>query len=188
MLIECWQQVHHGRFRTVGVQFRSCDCLCFTQNENLFHGWPNRFSFLSLWGFPRMSERSPCWLIYGPGNEPGANSGRGFCVPSQSSVSVLRIEVWHILMFNYDALWGPPNEQQELYWTQNKEHQLQVTVLISAAIANRLTDNEQQLGLVNLNMHNPNICIRNRQLSSEGISHALAFEIGTWYTLPATFI
>lgn len=148
------QCCHHGCFRTGGFQAQSCDCLCFTQKENTVHGWLKWFSLCSLWSFPRMSWRSPCCktLIYGPGNEPGANSGRCFCVPPRSSVSVLRIEVWHILMFNYGGLRGPANEQHELYWTQNKEPQLQVTVLISVAITNRLTEIQKQLSLVNLNM------------------------------------
>lgn len=174
--VDCeWgQQVHHGCFKAKLF-------VCPLRRMKI------RLMGDSQWSFPRMSWRSPWWksLIYSPGNEPGANSGRGFCVPPQSSVSVLKIEVWHILMFNCGALWGPLNEQHELYWTLNKEHQLQVTVLISVAIANRLTEIQQQLSLVNLNMHNPNICIWNKQLSSQGISHALAFEI---YTLPANFI
>lgn len=162
------------------------NCLFVLYAEWKYSSWATEVVVLSV-SFPRMSWRSPWWksLIYGPGNEPGANSGRGFYVPPQSSVSVLRIEVWHILMFNCGALWGPPNEQHELYWTLNKERQLQVTVLISVAIANRLTEIQQQLSLVNLNMHNPNVCIWNKQLSSQGISHTLAFEI---YTLPANFI
>lgn len=93
-------------------------------------------------------------------------------------------------MFNYAALWGPLNEQHELY-----EHR-RVLLLASSSsdslnfivtIANRLTEIQRQLNPLDLNVHEPSMFIRNKQLSSaESISQESAFEI--CYTPPATLV
>lgn len=76
-------------------------------------------------------------------------------------------------MFNYAALWGPLNEQRELYWTSTEWQSY-----FFCYIANRLTEIQRQLSPLDLNMHEPSMFIRNKQLSStESISQESAFEI-----------
>lgn len=58
------------------------------------------------------------------------------------------------------------------------EHPPSASLIFFCYIANRLTEIQRQLSPLDLNMHEPSMFIRNKQLSSaESISQESAFEI-----------
>lgn len=111
-------------------------------------------------GFPQTAPTSELEIVEKGFMVQEMNQGliqdtRLVCFPPRSSVRVLRIEAWHILMFNCGALWGPLNEQHVLYWNTEQRPStlppLRVTVLIFC-YHRRQRDNPMHLNMQTANM------------------------------------